>query len=752
MIRTVSARVECDQETLLALWHTHVVFHERLLLLVDLLFAMRRGECGATTEARALYRRVGHFITGCSSQHAPYLFNAVSIRGWKPTSAKSLRAKVVNESGVLENVGGDSWAEAAATLSAAGILLFDKREVLGDLPPALQQVVAREAAAVVSAYASKARSWPANHFAWLAAKEAWERSDEHLAYLALRPRFEAFEIEAGGSLTGRRRRWPLYVDWLKANADLAAWRGGPPRIVEPDAAALDRVRRAGPTRRTRQEAEEFWAANLELAALDRIHGEYEKRFVRRRKAKRNVDGFDHRPTFTRPDPVLHPRWMLFNGPNTNPRGYRHLEIPVARHRYGSVELRVLVARCGESGGSVAWVPLRFKADARMSDLRETATRRAVRRGSRAGEEVAATAYTWTDRKLGIDRPASLRGARLVFDLRGGRPTAAYLRFTLDVENVAVTQSARAIGWVSISGPPGVKPRLRKTLPDGLVTAAVHLGLRHLAFATLAIGNGETPTLLRSRNLWIGHAESGGRHPGRWSEGPTVGHSTRHGDELRRRRSLTGRPVAGERGHVELRRHIERVREDRYKKVARLVIDFARNASCDADATGTPYPAADVLIIPDLAILTPSADREARLNRALAEFARGRLTGRIAELAADVGLRVFEVPVFGTASVCNRCGAVGRRYGIGKDRSSGSLQVEFGPAGVLFACPACEYSADAAHNASCNLHRWFYSPDAVAAMSEFASLGVERRRSAVEEAERRILEFLAARLGAGLGRA
>lgn len=79
--------------------------------------------------------------------------------------------------------------------------------------------------------------------------------------------------------------------------------------------------------------QEFWKVNPELEALDKLHGFYEREYVRRRKTKRNPDGFDHRPTFTMPDAYRHPRWFVFNAPQTNPSGWRNWFCQAHRNRW-----------------------------------------------------------------------------------------------------------------------------------------------------------------------------------------------------------------------------------------------------------------------------------------------------------------------------------------------------------------------------------------------------------------------------------
>jgi Putative transposase DNA-binding domain len=741
-VRALPARLLCDRRTLGDLWRTHRAFNERLPAVLSILFRMRRGESGATPELRDLYRRIGWFITSCPSQNAPYLLNGVSIRGWQPATAEKLKANVPGPEGEPVEVTGASWAGEAALLSAQGQLLFDKHELLGDLPDSLRQVVVRECAAIISGHDELTRIWHCEHADWLRAKAAWEADEGHRLYLAVRPLFEAFEAEVGGKATKRRGRWHLYLGWLRAHPDLAAWRGGPALVHELDEQARRRIARARPWKKRSVEAEEFWKVNPELGALDRLHGEYESRFVRRRKTKRNPDGFDHRPTFTLPHPVRHPRWFVFNAPQTSPAGYRNLRLPAEPGECGSIELRLLTGDVVDGEYPKSWVRLEFRGDPRLSDFTRVIVQRPVTKGKDKGQMRDREAYEFWDRHFRMRREAQISGAKLLFrDVRlhpdgSLQDASAYLIFTCTVEDLPLTENARLIQWsetgeVTRSG----KKRKAKTLPPGLVTCAVDLGCRNLGFATLAVGEEGRPRVLRARNLWVGDEETGG---GR-SAGPDLAHIGRHKRDLRRRRRLRGKPVKGERSHVELQGHIDHMAEDRFKKGARAIINFALNTDAAVDKkTGAPYPRADVLLLENLENLVPDAERERGINRALLQFNRGHLVQRVKEMAADVGLRVFEVSPVGTSQVCSGCGALGRRYSVRRDPEAGKPVIHFGEVEKLFACPECAYRANADHNASVNLHRRFYADEAVRAYTEFRALSPERRRERVREVEERLL--------------
>ena len=724
-VRMFQARIECDRQTLDRLWLTHRVFNERLPAIMSVLFNMRRGESGRNPQERRLYQRMARFFLAMDSKNAEYLLHSVSIKGWTPNTALKMRAKVRDAHGAEVPVSGDSWAPAAAALSAKGRLLYEKAQVLGDLPATLRQMVCREAVAVISGHDELVARWEKAHADWLKDKARWEADAEHQQYLALRPRFEAFEAEAGGKAVKRRGRWHKYLSWLRANPDLAAWRGkAAPGVQDLSPQARRRVQRAGLKRRASVEGEQFWKANPELSALDRLHGYYERAFVRRRKTKKNPDGFDHRPTFTLPHAARHPRWFVFNAPQTSPSGYADLAFPEKSGEPGAIRLCLLTGdKAADGEYPHEWVPVRFLADPRLSAFRPVKRQRVIGRGKHKGEVAEAkSAYEYFDRHLGKTRQARFSGVKLIFRLHpDGDPKAAYLYFACELKDEPLSEKAKAIQWtetgeVTRKG----KKRKSKRLPDGLVSAAVDLGIRNLGFATLARKADGAVQVLRSRNLWTG---------------PDLHHISRHKRRLRALRRERGRPVAGESSHVRLQDHIDDMGEDRFKRAARAIVNFALNADGARNGRGQAYPRADVLILESMEGLIPDAEKERGINRALVAWNRGHLVERIRDMALDAGLKVFEVSPFGTSQVCSRCGALGRRYSLIREAETGEQAVRFGFVEKLFACPACGYRANADHNASVNLHRRFVLDDAaVKAFQDWRNRPESDRKSVLVDVE------------------
>jgi transposase len=707
-VRSFQARVECDKQTMEHLWRTHKVFNERLPEIIKILFKMKRGECGQDDKQRTLYKGVAQSILEANAQNSDYLLNSVSIKGWKPGAAKKY------------NKGSFTWPDEAAALSSQGILIYDKKQVLGDLPGMMSQMICRQGVEAIKSQQEILKNWESEHKEWLKKKEEWESQEEHKKYLALRKKFEQFEQDVEGKITKKRSRWHLYINWLGDNRDLAAWRGGQAVINPLSEKAQNRITRARPNKKNTIIAEEFFKANPEIKKLDELHGYYERTFVRRRKRKRNPDGFDHKPTFTLPHPTIHPRWFVFNAPQTNPSGYRNLVLPQQAGALGRIELCLITGDKKNNKYQSDWVSVNFKADPRLSLLRRVRIQRQIRKGRNAGQTEEADAYEFYDKYLNRRRPATLGGVKLIFKLNPDKsPKAAYLYFTCDIPDERLTETAKKIQWletgeVTKKG----KKRKKKVIPEELVTCAVDLSMRKgsTGFATLSRYRKDKPIdIIRSRNLWIRYKEETGRHPGRWAEGPDLGHIAKHKKEIRILRRKRGKPIKGEQSHIELQQHIDDMGKDRFKKAARDIINFALNSENESGKNGI-HPRADILILEklggqgrDTGLIPDAEKRERGINRALAGWNRRHLVERVKEMAKDAGLKVYEISPYGTSQVCSKCGAAGRRYSIAKNEETHQREIRFGFVEKLFACP-CGYCANADHNASVNLHKRFLLDD------------------------------------------
>src|SRR4030042_1103184 len=258
-VRSFQARVECDKQTMEHLWRTHKVFNERLPEIIKILFKMKRGECGQNDKQKSLYKSISQSILEANAQNADYLLNSVSIKGWKPGTAKKYRNASF------------TWADDAAKLSSQGIHVYDKKQVLGDLPGMMSQMVCRQSVEAISGHIELTKKWEKEHNEWLKEKEKWESEDEHKKYLDLREKFEQFEQSIGGKITKRRGGWHLYLKWLSDNPDFAAWRGNKAVINPLSEKAQIRINKAKPNKKNSVERDEFFKANPEMKALDNLH-------------------------------------------------------------------------------------------------------------------------------------------------------------------------------------------------------------------------------------------------------------------------------------------------------------------------------------------------------------------------------------------------------------------------------------------------------------------------------------------------
>jgi IS605 OrfB family transposase len=181
-----------------------------------------------------------------------------------------------------------------------------------------------------------------------------------------------------------------------------------------------------------------------------------------------------------------------------------------------------------------------------------------------------------------------------------------------------------------------------------------------------------------------------REDDRRDGGPQLSAIASHKRALAGKRRERGKPIRGEESCVELQAHVDNRGEDRFKKGARRIVNFAKQNDCD------------LIVIEKLAGLIPDAERERGINKALASWNRGNLAKWIKQLAGDAGMRVVEVHPSGTSQLCSHCGALGARF------SADHGQPRFDIVGKMFACPECGYTANADHNASVNLHRRFFN--------------------------------------------
>ena len=658
-----------------ALWRTHRVFNERLRWVLRQMHRMKRGDSDP--------RHAEIFRAITSNQHATACLEAV-------TSATAKPGKAVE------------WAELARQLLAEGKLLFDRKRELPGLSSRFWRKLVEAAFQAMSGHEELKKDWEAGHAQWLEDRAAWEA--ENSDYMKLRPLLEAFEKEHG-QVAKRRERWHKWLAFLRSRPELAAWHGGPAEVNEVSEEGKTRVKRAQRKKRNRIESEEFFKANPALGELDRLHGYYQREFVRPWAKRRNPDGFRHPPTFTEPSAETHPFWFQFQKGRT----CKDLDLKACR-----IRLKVLASDGPEPGET--WHTFTFRPDPRLRMICKAEKPVSIGKDKYT--------YVFSDPALGVARQAEIRGAKLI--LRPASPDgAAYLSFTCDVPDMpgrpGITLTQKSCDKYS---PTWVAKKLVEELGGQQpVTCAVDLGMRHLGAATVRRdGKIVRARILREDDM-----------PGR---GPLLPAIAAHKRALRKGRRMRGKPVAGEESFIDLQQHTDKMGQDRFKKGARRIVDFARQNGCD------------LIILEKLAGMIPDAERERGLNRAIVNWNRGNLAKWVKLLANDAGLRVVEVLPHWTSQLCSHCGSLGTRFSAGRDETTGKPgEVIFGLVEKTFACPECGYMANADHNASVNLHRKFYGElsevkrvgDRVYRVTKPGAQPVEIR---LAEVERRVLPRVA----------
>ncbi|MBM4039380.1 MAG: IS200/IS605 family element transposase accessory protein TnpB [Planctomycetes bacterium] len=614
-----------------ALWRTHRLYNECLRFVLRHMHKMKRGE------ADPRYGEIFGAIR--NSQHATAVMEAVTDLRWKPKKDPK------------------PWHTPAAALIAEGKLLFDRWKELPGLPGRFHRKLWEGAYQAMDSHKELMALWVSAHQEWQKARAEWEA--ENPEYMKVRPALEAFEREHGQAAK-RRQRWHKWLAFMRADPRLAAWRGGKALANPISDQGQQRLRRARRNKRNKVESEEFFNANPELKELDKLHGYYQREYVRPWAKKRNPDGFRHRPTFTEPSPEKHPFWYQFKKGET----YKALDLQA-----GTISLQLLAPEGAKR--AALWTTFAFRPDPRL---------RLIQKANPPLKEKFTYAFADPAFPGQPARPAEIRGAKLIF--RRAQPDGAiYLSFTCDVPDL----DSRLSILQKSCDKYGAKWACKKAMSDlggqQPVTCAVDLGLRHLGAATVR----RDGKIVRARLL---------REEDQPGKGPALPAIAGHKRALAKGRRKRGKPIAGEESFIELQRHTDKMGEDRFKKGARRIVAFARENG------------ADLIILEKLGgdrrgALIPDAERERGINRALVLWNRGNLAKWVKQLAADAGMRVVEVHPYMTSQLCSRCGAMGARFSAKEGLPA------FEPVGKLFACPDCGYLANADHNASVNLHKRFF---------------------------------------------
>ena len=339
--RAFTARLIVSDEDRAALWETHCVFNERLRWVLRQMHRMKRGEPDP--------RYAEIFQTMKTVNDASARLESVTSLGWKGGKA-------------------DRWCELARELIGEGKLLFDRqRELAGLLHHRFHRRLFEAAFQIIHGHRELVANWEKEHGEWKDARVKWEQ--ENPEYMRIRPILEAFEAEHGQAAK-RRLRWHKWLAFLRGRPDLAAWRGAPAVVNEPNAAAKHRVEKARRNKRNKIESDEFFKVNPELKALSDRHGDYQREFIRPWARRRNPDGFRHRPTFTEPSADKHPFWFQF----MKSQGYKDLDLKEC-----SVSLWLL----GSDASKPTWKcrEFKFRPDRRLRLIRKSPE--AVKSGKRA---------------------------------------------------------------------------------------------------------------------------------------------------------------------------------------------------------------------------------------------------------------------------------------------------------------------------------------------------------------------------------
>ena len=168
------------------------------------------------------------------------------------------------------------------------------------------------------------------------------------------------------------------------------------------------------------------------------------------------------------------------------------------------------------------------------------------------------------------------------------------------------------------------------------------------------------------------------------------HRYHHLKRIAKKQWQSGKPIKGERSNQQIWWHIRHMNEDAAHQVARRIVKVCAK-----------YPGC-VLIFERLRkIRSSGGSKSRRMNRKQAYHLRGKINRLAREKAYAQGIVTIEVNPWGTSQHCCRCGAKGERFSL----KAGERNVWKG--GKLFACPRCQYEANADHNASVNLHHSFY---------------------------------------------
>ena len=507
--RAIKAKIICDKTTLGYLWRSHCMYNQKLSEYMILLFKLRRGMIGKNKQQRNDYRRWFKYVIYNGAQNADYNLNALSKNNWISNTAEKTINKLKSSKNKVHAAGLDCVLSRIKSWSQNDILAFDKKRIFDGIPLSFYRLIIRDAVAKISSYDSLVETWKEDHKKWCGEKKKWEAKAENKQYLKLQHIFKEFSDTAGGVGSKKRGRWFTYRCWLSKQSALANWRGLGSSIqpFREDKFSEPSYNKSFKIKLTK-EGKKFFDANPELFEIHKLNEFYEKAFVRPWAKKHNIDGFEHRPTFTLPDPVLHPFWACYNAPQTVPSGYKDLVLPKkgSGKSTGSFAMNLLTGDKIEGKYPQDWVNLKFIADKRLSYFKGK---------TKVVKNKVKTEYIFEDLHLLKKRPATIGGVKIILkdvkidNLGHFLSATPYVVFACIVDDEPISKLANKIKseGTGQTGNSGFEIRKRILPKSGLIACAIDLGIRNLGFATLAELGAKSSVcthgdlkLIRSHNL------------------------------------------------------------------------------------------------------------------------------------------------------------------------------------------------------------------------------------------------------------
>lgn len=675
--KAIQAKVICDTwEHRCFLWITHKLFNESVQFVIPKVFAMKRGELGE--DFKFIYDNIRNNQDAIGKLEQ---VTSLTSRGSKETS----------------KAGQGEWSKIAAKLRNEGNLLFDRKKELPGFPGEFRRKVFEMTIQKIHGHQELLDNWKKEHDDWLKEKEKFEK--DHKDLMTIWPEVEKFEKEAG-SLKGSKKRWYRYLEFLGTHPAFATYR---------DKGPLTKEERSG-LKRPGEHFELFFKKNPKLVAIDSAIKKYCD-LLRPWAKKRNSDGFKLKPTFTLPNPIVHPEWYTFKKKET----YRKLDL-----QEGKVDLRVIPSEDIKKRDRKLHISYKFEVDPRIKTLRPTNI-----------EKIGREKYDhiYFDPLLGKNRPAVIKGIKLIFKRlnRKRKLWAEYERkknpekkkqlFAQWIDKLrpyfvftlALADEAKPIKleWN--------KKEKHSVIPKELVTMAIDVGQRDLGAVTIAREQNGVPVPIEFiPEYWKPLKSGNGSKPVKaWLvDVPGISFEAlkKHEKEARgKERGAKARRVKGENYALNLREHISHMKEDRYKKAAHILLRTAIKNKVQ------------IIILEDLKKFRPNLERSKQENRQLMVWAIRKIQDFLELQAKSLGIRVRSVWPHYTSQVCSACGQPGKRASLpSKSSWEKFYQAKHGEkrkwiidnGGKMFVCsnPNCVRKSrmiNADINASLNLHKKFY---------------------------------------------